>query len=394
MTRLIFRDDDRGYERWLASHRSGWVVNARRNPTRSYLKLHRAACHTVSRLQSGYSTFTAGQYSKVCADDRAELEAWAREEFSCTLQDGCSCLRLGESTTASQSTHELPKKALRDQSSAPPTAQLDAEGFLSLEAGDVISYSTTNENLLAAKEGLGRALGTLTAKPGEILHGVIEGRAAQSTDLDNTLLYNIGGSVAAATKYGVLLERRPEVPDAVARYRYRLTCDPGCGEANVGDPIAHLRAIRLSRQPLTWQDVWRDVRRSEQLVVERTLASGEVVLFISIGAPRFRGAANGTFVKTFVDGVLVALHYEPDARAVVDVAGRMAARVSLPEGEVARLLCDDTKAALGPVHGLVCLRGEGVQCWPEDGRIAALRLEVDRSAPAWSVTGWVAERRP
>jgi hypothetical protein len=83
--------------------------------------------------------------------------------------------------------------------------------------------------------------------------------------------------------------------------------------------------------------------------VERTLASGEVVLFLRIGAPHFAGSANGEFVKKFVDGVLVALHYEPDPRQVVDVARRIASRVGLPEKEVARLLCDDSKAALGPV---------------------------------------------
>jgi hypothetical protein len=71
MTLMIFRDDDRGYERWLESHTSGWVVNRYRNPARSYLKLHRAACHTVSQLRPGYGTFTSGQYSKVCADDRS-----------------------------------------------------------------------------------------------------------------------------------------------------------------------------------------------------------------------------------------------------------------------------------------------------------------------------------
>lgn len=71
-----FRDDDAGYVAWRDSHPHGWVVNTRRNPTPSYLVLHRATCTTITVLQSQASTWM-GQYMKACSDDRAALERWA-----------------------------------------------------------------------------------------------------------------------------------------------------------------------------------------------------------------------------------------------------------------------------------------------------------------------------
>jgi hypothetical protein len=37
-----FRDDDPGYERWLAGHPALFVLNTSRNPAPNYLMLHRA----------------------------------------------------------------------------------------------------------------------------------------------------------------------------------------------------------------------------------------------------------------------------------------------------------------------------------------------------------------
>src|SRR4051812_24819726 len=90
-----FRDDDAGYEAWLTEHPSGWVVNARRPPSSAYLKLHRAACATISQLQAGYSRWTTGGYIKVCAERREELDAWAQGTFGADVQDGCHYVQYG-----------------------------------------------------------------------------------------------------------------------------------------------------------------------------------------------------------------------------------------------------------------------------------------------------------
>jgi hypothetical protein len=104
---------------------------------------------------------------------------------------------------------------------------------------------------------------------------------------------------------------------------------------------------------------------------------------------RVREAFNGQFVKTVVDGVVTALHAHGDARTAAVVAERLTHHLPLPAHDIARLLVDDERAGLGICHRLVVLRGQGVQCQPEDGRISKLRIELDRSASKWFVSGEV-----
>ncbi|HEY0640683.1 MAG TPA: hypothetical protein VGD67_23890 [Pseudonocardiaceae bacterium] len=72
----LFEDDDNGYVAWLAANPDGFVLNTERNPTRSYLKLHRASCRTITQLQRDATTWTTGVYVKRCGT-RAELEGAA-----------------------------------------------------------------------------------------------------------------------------------------------------------------------------------------------------------------------------------------------------------------------------------------------------------------------------
>jgi hypothetical protein len=111
----IFRDDDRGYEAWLAAHPSGWVVNARSSPSAAYLKLHRAECAMISQLQAGYSRWTTGGYIRIGAERREELEAWARHTFAAGLQDSCYCVQYGTGRARRRPTAQ----ALRTRPSPP-----------------------------------------------------------------------------------------------------------------------------------------------------------------------------------------------------------------------------------------------------------------------------------
>ena len=65
--------DDAGYLAWVSRHPDGFVINTYTRPSRAYLKLHKAACPKISRLQRGALTFTDGEYSKICGS-RAALE--------------------------------------------------------------------------------------------------------------------------------------------------------------------------------------------------------------------------------------------------------------------------------------------------------------------------------
>ena len=83
-----FSNDDAGYEQWLATHPDGYVLNTTRLPSKSYLKGHRAGCPSITHLQRDQTTWTSGQYMKVCADSLDALGSWARQETGGTI-DAC-----------------------------------------------------------------------------------------------------------------------------------------------------------------------------------------------------------------------------------------------------------------------------------------------------------------
>jgi hypothetical protein len=85
---VTFEDDDHGYLAWLAAHPNGYVVNTTRPPSRRYLKLHAAICRTIRGVPPNGTTWTAGQYAKICAPTRGELGRWARRHFGANI-DHC-----------------------------------------------------------------------------------------------------------------------------------------------------------------------------------------------------------------------------------------------------------------------------------------------------------------
>ncbi len=73
-----FAHNDAGYLDWLSKHPDGFVINTYVKPSSGYLRLHHVSCLSISRLQRGATTFTDGQYSKICGS-RTELEEHARQ---------------------------------------------------------------------------------------------------------------------------------------------------------------------------------------------------------------------------------------------------------------------------------------------------------------------------
>jgi len=127
----------------------------------------------------------------------------------------------------------------------------DSDGFLNIDAAGVIPFEPKSAGLLEARTRVRAALASFVAEPGELLHGVIEGPACGATDLDNALLYNIGGRVAAATRYGVLLERWA-TPGPGARYRYRLTRSHELAGSRRGSTLAEFNSVPLAGPPPSW----------------------------------------------------------------------------------------------------------------------------------------------
>jgi len=113
----------------------------------------------------------------------------------------------------------------------------------------------------------------------------------------------------------------------------------------------------------------------------------DLYLELTIGAPRFSGSAGGQFAKTMMDGVLTALHAHADRESIDEITNRLRARLHLTAPEIQASLLDDQRAVLGARRRLLVLRGRGVQCRPDDIRVAALKIMIDRYARSWSITG-------
>jgi hypothetical protein len=74
---MIFLDDDLGYRQWIKQNSLGYVVNCDRRVNPQYIVLHRATCRTISASDVNY---THGDYQKVCARTREELQKWSVSE--------------------------------------------------------------------------------------------------------------------------------------------------------------------------------------------------------------------------------------------------------------------------------------------------------------------------
>jgi hypothetical protein len=74
----IFEDDDAGYLAWVDGNQHGFVVNTYRKPDPRYLILHRASCGSIRGKPARGDRWT-GDYIKVCAETRAELDQWSRQ---------------------------------------------------------------------------------------------------------------------------------------------------------------------------------------------------------------------------------------------------------------------------------------------------------------------------
>ncbi len=75
---VTFDDDDKAYLRWVDDHPHGFVVNTFRNVNPAYLMLHRAGCGTIRGTPARGERWTSGDFIKVWADSRQNLEDWAR----------------------------------------------------------------------------------------------------------------------------------------------------------------------------------------------------------------------------------------------------------------------------------------------------------------------------
>jgi TIR domain len=98
MRTVKFVNDEASYLWWVAQYTDGYVLATEVVPKVRYLMLHRAFCTYVTntnRYPPG--AFTEQGYIKICALNRDELEAWARDVIgeTATPTTGCNCMTHG-----------------------------------------------------------------------------------------------------------------------------------------------------------------------------------------------------------------------------------------------------------------------------------------------------------
>jgi hypothetical protein len=88
----VFEDDDAGYLDWVRQRPDGYVLNSYRKPSANYLPLHRASCWTITGKPARGDRWTTGDFIKVCADTRPDLEQWARQIAGGTVSPCSWCI--------------------------------------------------------------------------------------------------------------------------------------------------------------------------------------------------------------------------------------------------------------------------------------------------------------
>lgn len=77
---IIFLNEDRAYVSWVTHHRTGFVLDSTRKPTRTRIVLHRATCPEIKHCESKRTHWTTGRRMKACSLDAEELKRWALEQ--------------------------------------------------------------------------------------------------------------------------------------------------------------------------------------------------------------------------------------------------------------------------------------------------------------------------
>ena len=78
---VVFLDEEGAYLAWLKRHRSGFVLDSLRRPTRKQPTLHRATCEAIRKSATKKTHWTTGRRLKACSLDVDQLAAWANDEF-------------------------------------------------------------------------------------------------------------------------------------------------------------------------------------------------------------------------------------------------------------------------------------------------------------------------
>jgi len=92
MPAVLFRDNERGYFKWLKDHPTGFVLTTGRSIEPGYMSVHRARCRMISKYMKNMKrgAFTERAYIKICAGRLEELSDWIQRHEGSGFTKRCS----------------------------------------------------------------------------------------------------------------------------------------------------------------------------------------------------------------------------------------------------------------------------------------------------------------
>jgi hypothetical protein len=249
---------------------------------------------------------------------------------------------------------------------------------LVVDAERYVPFEPRHEVQKRLRAVLRQELGELVVRDGDVLHARLSGPLPINTDVENALLYNVGG-FGDLMSSGVRFELGDEPTAGSVRYRYE-SADPDAGFAHWerGRTVALVPATRLTATECA--PVWWAVAHANLELTDRPAPTEAFAVRLLLQSPGPKLTPER--VKGIVDGVVSALQAEEDPAAAQAGALRIAADLRESEEDIASALLDRGRAVLGLVKGL--RRPSG---WnPSDDRCVAADIRV-RPGNAWTVQG-------
>lgn len=401
-----FRGDDTGYLSWLGTHPAGYLINIHKNYNPTDARLHHASCYTL-RNQRGTLT---DPYIKVCADQVADLAAWATQVVRVEIQPCRSCnARPGHTLTpaigtTSTGTGPIPAGRYLAPSPAPGSSVFEAW------ADDYIHFENEPEWQTLLRNDITTQCAQLDPSADEVLHAMFYGDKPPRMDIENLVLYNLHYSFMRPGRNGIHFEHgldTPAAPNGQAyRVSYRYALAPrsaGFTDWEQGRTVASFGWTELGefRREEVPAQVWLALARRRGGQPEPALAAGtSFAVKIQIRPPQLDSPGPNTeLVKGIIDGVVSAFQAHTDTSTSGEVAARLAKALPADRAEIEALLLERRWAMLGAVPRLVFLRGDAVQWNPGDDWCDAGELLVAPPAPTgtgWAISGQIVEisRRP
>jgi len=243
------------------------------------------------------------------------------------------------------------------------------------------------------------ALRDLKCGPHQLLHAIYGARNIEFCDIENILLYNVGGGhFASLARYGIRLERSftyPNPPEFMLtqkpHYHHYTAADTDTGFINwrVGQILAQWDNVIIPQLSSSTKipSIWYPISTNSMKVIHNPKEEPKhfgLKVIISAQANKAINIAN--LVKPLLDGIISSFHAH-NRENIEILSQRIGVSLGQNPDDIAKLLCRKDRAILGQ-RQLVWLRKSGVQWNPSDDCCLAFEVVVQTHKDKdWLISG-------